>query len=394
MRGTTIRPTTEDDWESVRALRLEMLRDTPKAYGERLADAERMQERDWRRRGRREHDVGGTTLAAIGADGRWLGTMGVFVPGPRVGPLLVGVYVAPSHRGRAAGVADGLLDEIEAWAAAHGSALRLHVHQANTRAQAFYARRGYEPHGCDRGVRARSERTRGRDDPAATGIAVSGGTDGAAGAAGPVVRWLLLDVGGVLELVDDAAWPGRFRARWAERLGMTTDDFSDRLVAADLPDASRQTGVVDRYWGAIGSALGLSADQLAVIRADFWDAYCGTLNQPLYDFLAGLRGTIGLAILSNSGDGAREEEERRFRFSAVFDPICYSHEIGVNKPDAEAFRITLERLGADPDEVFFVDDVPENIEAARALGIGAHLHVDTDETIRVLDAVVRGSGRQ
>ncbi len=223
---------------------------------------------------------------------------------------------------------------------------------------------------------------------------MTGGAAGAAGAAGPAVRWLLSDVGGVLELVDDAAWPGRFRARWAERLGMTTDDFSARLAAADLPDASRQTGVVDRYWGAIGAALELGADQLAVMRADFWDAYCGTLNQPLYDFLAGLRGTIGLAILSNSGDGAREEEERRFRFSAVFDPICYSHEIGVNKPDPEAFRITLERLGADPEEVFFVDDVPENIEAARALGIGAHLHVDTDETIRVLDAVVRGSSRE
>ena len=148
MRGTTIRPTTEDDWERVRALRLEMIQDTPKAYGERLADAEQLQERDWRRRGRREHDVGGTTLAAIDADGTWVGTMGVYVPGPRVGPLLVGVYVAPSHRGRATGVADALLDEIEVWAAAHGSALRLHVHAGNTRAQAFYARRGYEPTGA------------------------------------------------------------------------------------------------------------------------------------------------------------------------------------------------------------------------------------------------------
>jgi putative hydrolase of the HAD superfamily len=218
---------------------------------------------------------------------------------------------------------------------------------------------------------------------------VSGGTAGAPWAA---ARWLLLDVGGVLELVDDAAWPGHFRARWAERLGMTTDDFSARLVAADLPDASRRTGVVDRYWGGIGTALGLSVDQLAAMRADFWDAYCGTLNEPLYDFLAGLRGTIGLAILSNSGDGAREEEERRFRFSAVFDPICYSHEIGVNKPDPEAWRTALRQMGASPDEVFFVDDVPENIEAARALGIRAHLHVDTDETIRVLRAVVQGSG--
>ncbi|MBF4616163.1 GNAT family N-acetyltransferase [Curtobacterium sp. VKM Ac-1376] len=148
MRGTMIRPTTEDDWESVRALRLEMIRDTPKAYGERLDDAERLVEADWRRRGRREGDVGGTTLVAVDADGSWLGTMGVYVPGPRVGPLLVGVYVTPSHRGRGAGVADALLDEIEVWAAAHGSALRLHVHERNPRARAFYARRGYEPTGA------------------------------------------------------------------------------------------------------------------------------------------------------------------------------------------------------------------------------------------------------
>lgn len=174
---------------------------------------------------------------------------------------------------------------------------------------------------------------------------------------------------------------------------MTADDFSARLVAADLPDAARETGVVDRYWGGIGTALELSALQLADMRADFWDAYCGTLNQPLFDFVAGLRGTVGLAILSNSGDGAREEEERRFAFSAVFDPICYSHEIGVTKPDPEAWRSALRQMRASPDEVFFVDDVAENIEAARAVGIRGHLHVATEETIRVIAAAVRGSGR-
>ncbi|WP_240347237.1 HAD-IA family hydrolase [Curtobacterium sp. 24E2] len=127
------------------------------------------------------------------------------------------------------------------------------------------------------------------------------------------------------------------------------------------------------------------------MRADFWDAYCGSLNEPLFDFVAGLRGTVGLAILSNSGDGARQEEERRFGFSAVFDPICYSHEIGVTKPEPEAFRIALDQLAAAPEDVLFVDDVPENIEAARAMGIRVHLHAETADTIAAIRAVVGGA---
>lgn len=143
MQGITIRPTTEADWEALRALRLEMIQDTPMAYAEHLADAEQLDETEWRARGRRGQDAGGTSLVAIDADGRWVGAMGAFIPDEATGPLLVGVYVAPSHRGRAAGVTDALLDAIESWASGHGAALRLHVHERNLRAQAFYARRGY-----------------------------------------------------------------------------------------------------------------------------------------------------------------------------------------------------------------------------------------------------------
>ncbi|QQD77226.1 GNAT family N-acetyltransferase [Curtobacterium sp. YC1] len=147
MRGLMIRPTTADDWAAVRALRLEMLRDTPIAYAEHLADAETLDEHEWRARGRRGQGTAGTSLAAVDAEGRWVATMGAYVPDARTGPVLVGVYVAPSHRGRAAGVADALLDAVEAWAAERASSLRLHVHEDNQRAQAFYARRGYQPTG-------------------------------------------------------------------------------------------------------------------------------------------------------------------------------------------------------------------------------------------------------
>ena len=210
---------------------------------------------------------------------------------------------------------------------------------------------------------------------------------------GRAVRWLLLDIGGVLELVDDAAWPLRFRSRWAERLGLTEQEYDRRLESADLPDTRVATGVGDRFWSGYGAALGATPEQTVALRADFWDEYCGVANEELLAALRALHGKVRLAILSNSGDGAREEEERRFGFASLFDPIVYSHEIGVSKPDTRAFEIALAQMGARPHEVLFIDDVAENVEAARRLGLHAHLHEDTSGTLAVITRAVGSAAR-
>ena len=146
-RPVTVRRTTADDWQHVRDLRLAMLADTPIAYGEKLAVARRHAEAEWRMRAARGEAEHGTSLVAIDdGTGDWVGAMGGFLQAPGQ-PLLVGVYVAPTHRGRSAGVTDLLLDGVEAWAATEGDVLRLHVHEQNERAIAFYRRRGYEPTG-------------------------------------------------------------------------------------------------------------------------------------------------------------------------------------------------------------------------------------------------------
>jgi len=138
----SVRTTTADDWEQVRDLRLEMLRDTPLAFGENLEAALRHSEGTWRMRGARGSGSTGTFMVAIDeSTGRWVGTMGGFIEDGHA--MLVGVYVTPSHRGQRNGVAEALLAEVEHWARAIGSTLRLHVHEANSRARAFYQRLGF-----------------------------------------------------------------------------------------------------------------------------------------------------------------------------------------------------------------------------------------------------------
>jgi GNAT superfamily N-acetyltransferase len=138
----TIRTTRQDDWQAVRALRLEMLRDYPLAYGETLEHALTVDEAGWRLRAARGESATQTAIVAVEGE-RWIGAMGCYLPDTITGPMLVGVYVAPDRRGDDAGVTRALLAEIEHWAAAHGDTLRLEVHEANPRARRFYEKLGF-----------------------------------------------------------------------------------------------------------------------------------------------------------------------------------------------------------------------------------------------------------
>jgi putative hydrolase of the HAD superfamily len=157
------------------------------------------------------------------------------------------------------------------------------------------------------------------------------------------------------------------------------------LDAADLPGTTEQTGVAGEYWRKFGVALDIGDAEVAAMRAQMWDAYCGEANVGLLDHARSLKGRAGLAILSNSGDGAREEEERRFGFSSIFDPICYSHELGAAKPDAGAYEAALDRMGASAEQVLFIDDNEGPKHGAERCGIRAVLHRDNVTTIAAIE---------
>lgn len=199
------------------------------------------------------------------------------------------------------------------------------------------------------------------------------------------MKWILYDIGGVIELVDDHSWPAELRVRWAARAELLPEEYDAKLDTADLPDTTVNAGVAAQYWRGVAEALNLDDAAIESMRAELWDAYCGEENSELLDHARSLRGRCGLAILSNSGDGAREEEERRFGLSSTFDPICYSHEQGVLKPDARAFELAIERMGTTADRVLFIDDNSPNIEAAETLGIRAILHETNPATIDAIE---------
>ncbi|UVI35025.1 HAD family hydrolase [Brevibacterium spongiae] len=193
----------------------------------------------------------------------------------------------------------------------------------------------------------------------------------------------------MLEIVDDdAVWP-QFQSRWQERSGFSAEEYRSRIRAADLPVIDCRADTRTEYWSKIGRALEMDSSLVEAMQADMWDEYCGRLNVELFDYAKSLKSRIGVAILSNSVDGARDEEERRFGFSAVFDPIIYSHESGLLKPEPEAYENALERLGAEPADVLFIDDHEVCAGGARAVGVNGIVHCDNASTIAAIEQFLR-----
>jgi putative hydrolase of the HAD superfamily len=72
----------------------------------------------------------------------------------------------------------------------------------------------------------------------------------------------------------------------------------------------------------------------------------------------------------------------------LFDSEVRSGDEGLRKPDPEIYRLAAERLGVATAECVFVDDIPANVEGARAVGMWAILHRDPAITIPKLEELL------
>lgn len=72
----------------------------------------------------------------------------------------------------------------------------------------------------------------------------------------------------------------------------------------------------------------------------------------------------------------------------LFDEAVISGEVGLHKPQPEIYLLACDRLGVQPGEVVFVDDLRENCAGAEAVGMTAILHRSSEETVAEIDRLL------
>ena len=183
----------------------------------------------------------------------------------------------------------------------------------------------------------------------------------------PEITWFIFDLGNtVIKLAYE-----RVLENICKRATITRDELVELFEA---PGAYR-----DLERGAVSFAdfhafLRDKADYRGTLQnlqetwSDFFD---GTLPG-MEDLLDRLRQKYRLAFLSNSNEVHADVIPRKF--ATIFDQddrLIFSHRFKCAKPDLEMFQRSLEVIGALPQQAVFVDDLLENVLAARAVGITA-----------------------
>lgn len=93
---------------------------------------------------------------------------------------------------------------------------------------------------------------------------------------------------------------------------------------------------------------------------------------------------IVTGIVSNDPGGANAQWLRDLGDGVLVDDVILSGDVGMAKPDAEIYLLAASRLGVEPEDFVFVDDLEINVRAAVAVGmVGVH-HVGSESTIEEL----------
>ena len=114
------------------------------------------------------------------------------------------------------------------------------------------------------------------------------------------------------------------------------------------------------------------------------------LPEPLLSesFLQDLKKRYRLMLLSNTNEIHFDFVIQNYPILRMIEERLLSYQAGCMKPQTRIFELAIKKAGVAPENIFFTDDRPENIQAAQRAGIQALLF--QSETQLKRDMVSRG----
>jgi putative hydrolase of the HAD superfamily len=188
------------------------------------------------------------------------------------------------------------------------------------------------------------------------------------------MRAILFDIGNVL-------------VRYEHQRTMTA---LAALYGAEPTQLLARYAEIGRQFGAGEIGAQQVVDQLnqrfATTRTleEFSAAFCAGISrdEDALAYVTGLQidGELAVGAISNTNAVHVTWLDAHVPELNEFELVIMSNEVRILKPDLEIFELALEILDIRPAQVLYIDDLAENVEAARQLGMSAIVHHDWTET--------------
>lgn len=185
-----------------------------------------------------------------------------------------------------------------------------------------------------------------------------------------VIKNIVFDLGGVIMTLDPAEALRRFKALGLSDAERYLDSYTQSGIFGHLEEGKI---TAEDFRSKLSSLTGheLTFDECK----HAWLGYRKDVPQRNLDLLKELRAKdYRLILLSNTNpfmmDWALSSEfdGKGSSLNDYFDALYLSYRLGIMKPAPDFFRQVLDNENILPEETFFVDDGPRNVEAAGKLG--------------------------
>lgn len=179
------------------------------------------------------------------------------------------------------------------------------------------------------------------------------------------IKAVFFDIGNVLlrfsnkRIVRKFAWAvGRHPVKVARHI------WKGRIV--DRIERGEVTG--EEIHSLFARELGYKED-FVKFKALWCDHF--TLDRGSFAILKKLSSRMPTYLLSNTNALHIEHIRARYAFPALVKGAILSHELRLRKPQREIYEAALKMSGTAADETVFIDDLEENCEGARKVGLHA-----------------------
>ena len=189
------------------------------------------------------------------------------------------------------------------------------------------------------------------------------------------IQLVLFDIGGVL---GTNGWDREQRAAAIERFGLDAEDFQYRheetvgALEAGMIDLDEYLDVT-----VFCAKRGFSREEFKAFMFD--------LSKPWEDSIAVAHelaaSGVRMATLNNEGEDLNVHRIQKFGLCGIFPVFFTSCWLGVRKPTHAIYTRVLGVTQTDPGRTLFIDDRPQNLAPAAALGMQT-IHFQSAEQLR------------
>lgn len=196
------------------------------------------------------------------------------------------------------------------------------------------------------------------------------------------INTLIFDLGGVIVDLD----PERTLEEFANLSGLPEKDVVDVYVRHPAFHAY-ETGKLgeEAFRNSIREMFNLQSTDAEIDHC--WNAMLLGIPDEKLRLLNNLKKHFTTLALSNTNSihlrCINEVMLNGKVLDTYFHRAHYSHQIGLRKPDPEIYRCVLNSENLTPEKTLFLDDNPDNIAAAKALGIQAELIAHPDRVMEI-----------